>query len=77
MKYTLIALSALALWTGAASAAQNNWHCNELKANWQHAPQLQCPQGYLETRVQRQGSLPAPPAPPRVIEVEVVDEIPE
>ena len=69
MKYTLIALSALALWTGAASAAQKNWHCVDLKANWQHAPQMQCPQIYVESTHEI-----APKFPPRETRVEVVDE---
>jgi hypothetical protein len=48
MKYALISLAALTLWTGAASAADKIWPCTDLKANWIQAPAQQCPQLYLE-----------------------------
>lgn len=48
MKYTLIALAALTLFTGAASASDRKWPCVNLKANWMHAPPVQCPRIYIE-----------------------------
>jgi hypothetical protein len=48
MKYALISLAALTLWTGAASAADKKWPCIDLHANWIQAPAMQCPQLYLE-----------------------------
>lgn len=75
MKYSLITLAAITLWSGAASAGQDirKWHCVDLKANWANAPQLQCPQAFVDERVQPQVSreIPAPPPP------EVVDDIPK
>jgi hypothetical protein len=76
MKYILMTLTAITLMTGAASAGQDirKWHCVDLKANWTNAPRLQCPQLFIDERVQPQASpeIPAPPPPPEVV-VEFVD----
>jgi hypothetical protein len=75
MKYTLIALAAITLFTGAASAqgSDKQWPCINLKANWMKAPPTQCPQIYIDDRVEYQApSIPAPP-PPEVVVEEVVD----
>jgi hypothetical protein len=75
MKYSLIALAAVTLWTGSASAGQDvsKWHCVQLKANWMNAPQSQCPVAFIDDRIK-------PQAPAHVREhapPETVDEIPK
>jgi hypothetical protein len=74
MKYTLIALAALTLFTGAASAqgSDKQWPCINLKANWMKAPPTQCPQIYIDDRVNFQApvEIPAPP-PPQVDEEDI------
>jgi hypothetical protein len=48
MKYVLISIAALTLYTGTASAQDKNWPCIDLKANWQNAPEKQCRQTFIE-----------------------------
>jgi hypothetical protein len=48
MKYALITLAALTLWTGSASAQDKTWPCIDLHANWQNAPKKQCHQLFIE-----------------------------
>ena len=71
MKYAIISLAAITLWTGAASAQDKIWPCIDLHANWQNAPEKQCRQIFIEDRQKIQTSIERP-APTR----EVVDEIP-